>query len=413
LHRFFHSQEKLRNLVARISLLAVLLGFFGSAVLTGAAKADTGPQTYSNSGATGDIVCVGSDTVQFIGNFVADGDFLGHAGFNGSGATRQHDKLVSIDATGDANARFSYDKGGVPLQPSVVLRQGQKPIQRPNGSGAGIDALTHDTPGTVTETVNCARASGLPSAAQYAAAAQWGGLHVARSATETLGVAVNGQNPADASTSCADPRGFSVQQLAQIYTTNNLTWGGVTGWANPDATCSGHTIHPLLPQVGSGTRNKFLGDIGVAPASVAAYVNQFVEENDPAAITNDPAPRDAIVPFSGSRLNLWNGGFFLDPHQPLGTPVVLVPNVHLLPVTGSAGDANAVFRDDRNLYFIWRASDDNGPAWSGNSNAANWVHALFLGSSSFFGRALASRNDVQAAGAIWAYKDCGINPTTC
>jgi ABC-type phosphate transport system substrate-binding protein len=397
-------------LVARFSLLGVVLGLFSSLLLTGAARADYGPQTYSGSGANGDIVCVGSDTVQFIGNFVADGDFQGHAGFNASGAIRQHDKLVSIDATGDASARFSYDHSGVPLQPSVVLRQGAKPIQRPNGSGAGFDALTHDTPGTVTETVNCARGSGLPSAAQYSAAAQWGGLHVARSATETLGVAVNGQNPADASTSCADPRGFSVAQLAQIYTTNNLTWGGVTGWANPDATCAGHTIHPLLPQVGSGTRNKFLGDIGVASASVAAYVNQFVEENDPAAVTTDPAPRDVLVPFSGSRLNLWNNGYFLDPHSPLGTTVVLAPNAHLLPVTGAAGSGGNVYRDDRNLYIVWRASDDNGPAWAGNGNASNWVHALFLGSSSFFGSSIKSRNDVIAAGATWAYLDCGINP---
>lgn len=397
-------------MVARFSLLGVLLGFFSSLLLP-AARADYGPQSYSNSGATGDIVCVGSDTVQYIGNFGADGDFLGHAGFNGSGSTRQHDKLVSLDATGDANARFSYDRTGVPLQPTVVLRQGQSPVQRPNGSGAGFDALTHDTPGTVTETVNCARGSGLPNATQYAAASQWGGLHVARSATETLGVAVNGQT--SAGPTCSDPAGLSVAQLAQIYTTNNLTWGGVTGWSNPDATCAADVIHPLLPQVGSGTRNKFLSDIGVAATSVAAYVNQFVEENDPSAVTSDPAPRDALVPFSGSRLNLWNNGYFKDPHTPCCTSPTLVPNVHLNPFTGTAGDANPDYRDDRNLYFVWRASDDNGPAWSGNSNSNNWVHALFLGSSSFFGRALASRNDVNATGATWAYKDCGINPTSC
>jgi len=39
-------------------------------------------------------------------------------------------------------------------------------------------------------------------------------------------------------------------------------------------------------------------------------VGQGIEENDPTAITNNADPANAIAPFSGCRLNLWNTGYF-------------------------------------------------------------------------------------------------------
>ena len=109
------------------------------------------------------------------------------------------------------------------------------------------------------------------------------------------------------------------------------------------------TIVPMVPQPGSGTRNTFLADLqkfnsGV-PVTLGANVRQGIEENDPFAITNlsaTDAP-NAIVPFSGGRLNLWNKGYFHNPHTPFnnnpfpgGAP--LTPGIALQ--TGTAPDAS-------------------------------------------------------------------------
>ena len=81
----------------RISKLSVTAaGVFAVALgIASPAYADYGP-----SGT--DIVGVGSDTVQNIANFVADGDQNGDFGYN---AADNPDKWVSFDATPDANDR--------------------------------------------------------------------------------------------------------------------------------------------------------------------------------------------------------------------------------------------------------------------------------------------------------------------
>src|SRR5579864_7902394 len=97
----FMCRRSIMRTQVTIGLTVMLLaGFFGTA------KADYGPSGYDPNNGKGDVVCVGSDSMQFLGNFLADGSPFGHAGFNANGA--KHDKLVSLDATGDALARFSY-----------------------------------------------------------------------------------------------------------------------------------------------------------------------------------------------------------------------------------------------------------------------------------------------------------------
>src|SRR2546423_95784 len=92
--------SKARALATRITALGVTVGVFGSVLLAGPASADYGPGGYLGSSGKGDIVGVGSDTVQYIGDFLADGDALGHAGFNAAGGKY---KFLSFDATADAN----------------------------------------------------------------------------------------------------------------------------------------------------------------------------------------------------------------------------------------------------------------------------------------------------------------------
>jgi ABC-type phosphate transport system substrate-binding protein len=398
-----------------------MLAFFGNSLFVGAARADYGPGTYDATGGTGDVVCVGSDTLQYIGDFLADGS-PAHAGYNNNQS--KHDKLVSIDATGDAEARFSYAQTQtvsvltpVGLDPSVVIRNRQLPTQRPNGSGAGYRALLADVTTTAGEKINCVRGSSYPSSQNFTDAQNvatghpWGGLHVVRGATETLGVAA-------ANTTNA-PAGISDAELVPIYQGVSQTWGDLPGYTGPCPAC---TIVPMVPQPGSGTRNTFLADLqafnGNVPVVLGANVRQGIEENDPTAITNLPATDvpNAIVPFSGGRLNLWNSGYFHNPHvafnnNPFPGGETLTPGISLL--TGTAPDAAPGYTDVRGLFFTWRAIDDNAPIWRFDSTTKNWVHELFLDTSptnhayiNGFGKSL-----VTDSGATPAWVDCGVNAT--
>ncbi|HEX4863986.1 MAG TPA: hypothetical protein VFV02_07935, partial [Acidimicrobiales bacterium] len=392
----------------------ILLTVMLLAGLFGTARADYGPSVYDPTTGKGDVVCVGSDTLQFLGNFLADGSPFAHAGFNANGA--KHDKLVSIDATGDALARFSYAQTQTatnitpsPLDPSVILRAASFPAQRPNGSGAGYNALINDVTTTAQEKINCVRGSSYPSAANFTSAQNngWGGLHVARAATETLAVAA-------AATTNA-PAGLSDAELVPIYQGVSQTWGDIPGYAGPCPAC---TIVPMVPQPGSGTRNTFLADLqsfnGGVPVVLGANVRQGIEENDPFAITtlNATDQPNAIVPFSGGRLNLWNKGYFHNPHTPFNNnpfPGGATQVAGVSQLLGTAPDGAPSYTDRRGLFISWRASDDNAPAWANNSATTNWVKTLFLGTTSFLGRSITGSGPVNDSGATYAYVDCGIN----
>src|SRR5260370_8308642 len=147
-----------------VALIGTLLALFGSVLMQGTARADYGPGSYDQNAGKGDVVCVGSDTVQYLGDFLADGDQNAHAGFNSSKPTY---KLVNIDATADANARLAYGQtqtvaSPALLDPSVVLRAGSPPVIRPNGSGAGMKALMNDVTTTPNQKINCVRTSSFP-----------------------------------------------------------------------------------------------------------------------------------------------------------------------------------------------------------------------------------------------------------
>ena len=146
---------------AKVSLATLGVIALAAGLAAPAALADYAP-------GSGDVVGVGSDTVQYAGDFVADGDVLGDLGWNSSGAVN---RLINFDATADANARLAYGDGGVTgtcapgqggtagtgnqntthadtpctLNPTIVLRAGLNPVLRPNGSGAGLNALLADT----------------------------------------------------------------------------------------------------------------------------------------------------------------------------------------------------------------------------------------------------------------------------
>ena len=387
--------------------------------LAGAPTASADPAASSN-----DVVGVGSDTLQYMLDFGADGDFNSNPGYNAGKLSR----LVSFDATPDANARAGYLNGSTSttlkaLNPTVVLRAGSTPIQRPNGSGAGIGALAIDQ----AHNIDFARSSSALNAGQVATATGSGGvgdLHEVRLAHDFIHMAV-GQTT-------NSPGALSKAQLKAIYECTDTKWTQVGG-------SSTDTIIPILPQNGSGTRKTFLTDIGFttdANGNVTEAPGGCVktyEENDPYALyvdgtgsqVSDPYAltanpnADALEPMSDGRLNLYAAGYFTNPNLAYGTTtsatdeVTLSPNVKELTAAGNASDGAANYVNKRGLYVIFRESDITSSTRF-NGSTLNWVKTLFLNSSApkpFFatgsGQALLS-----SAGVVPDYGDCGKNPTS-
>ncbi len=326
-----------------------------------------------------DIVGVGSAAMQYVLDFGDNGDPSGDSGYNDAG---NFYKVVSLDATADANGRAAYqnnstDANLLPLDPTVVMRGGTYPVQRPGTSQAGMDALLADT-SAAYPAVDFARTTVLPSAAQVATAAAngWGGLEVVSLAEDNIEMAV-------ASSASNAPSGLSAEQLVQIYECRDTTWNQVGG-------TSGATIVPVIPQSGSETRTTFLADLQAANGSAVTLGGCVVtgEENDPAAITASSEPADTIEPFSGSVLNLWNGasgnpavspgsgtGYFRNPGSAYPGGSSLAAGVRLL--TGAPSDGNPVYDDVRHLYVVYRYSSQvSATPWQ-PGGTLNWAQTLF------------------------------------
>jgi hypothetical protein len=411
------------------------------ALVAGPAYAD-----YAPSGK--DVVGVGSDTLQYMLDFLAQGDGYGDNGYN---FLNNKYNLVSFDATADVNARLAYGvdggqatqtlcspgtggtagtangasyTGGAPcvLNPTIVLRAGLQPVQRPNGSGAGFSALTQDIiagdNSATNEVVNFSRSSsaqsnpsGLPS-----------GEHIDQItvANDTLPM-IRTTTPVSNATVA-----LTAAQLDTIYT-SNYTGSYPTGcptWTSVGGT-SADTIIPIIPQVGSGTRKYFLQQIGDSALTVGDCT-VVGEENDPTALAQTTSPQDAIEPISQGRLDLFQGVTF-DNRTPLGagTGYFLDPSCAYLSgaaacgtgsVSGGTWTTNSVtpkvqvipgaFDPSRPLYLEVRSSDlTSATAWQPGFTA-NWVSALFYGSSAFINTAL-GQTDLEDAGVS------PVTPTTC
>ncbi|HEX9033864.1 MAG TPA: substrate-binding domain-containing protein [Streptosporangiaceae bacterium] len=411
------------SLAAACTVLSATALSVSAALPAQAASADYQPNA-------NDIVGDGSDTLQFIVNFAADGDPAGDAGYNSAGNLY---KLVSIDATADSNARASWANGStlqtpVSLLPTAVYRAGTFPVQRINGSGAGINALLADT-APADPRIDFARMSSNPTTAQGATAVTngWQGLQDFVLGTEHL-------REAAASTSNA-PAGLSAQQLVAIYQCTATSWNQVGG-------TSTDKIIPIIPQSGSGTRNTFLADLQAANGGTAITLGGCVttgEENDPVAITSltgtaNPnggtctpnCSADAIEPFSGARLNLWAGtsgnttfgtnpgiGYFHSPSTSYpGATTALAPGI--VQLTGTPSDANAVYNDTRNLNIVFRWTDQISTTPWQPGGTLNWAKTLFCnpgGPTPFFQTA-AGKTLIAEAGADPSTQSCLSSPLT-
>ena len=425
----------------QIKKLAVAAGAAGALALSLVTAA---PASADYAPSSGDLVGVGSDTLQYAGDFLADGDHVSDAGYNSGGFVN---KWVNFDATADANARLAYGSGGqvglglasantagssvfcapgtgtaagtgnanansngnttCQLNPTIVLRAGLNPVQRPNGSGAGVNAMVKD----------------------IAAGAAGGNIDYARSSSNKLSsfatgtantVTIGTEGVYMLASTTTNAVALSAQQLSKVYGANSTgtngfgttgcpTWGdvGVTG---ANAT---QTILPLLPQFGSGTRSYFIGIMNPAlTESTLGNCTRTVEENDPEAIDASSSPANAIEPISGARLNMFLGlngtgnnnvtgtgttagaKYFLDPscvygdntvkttqggNTGLGTASVscgtaqtasgtlakaaaLAPNVAPFKTAGNASDANPIWIGSRPLYIYVKTADISSSA---------------------------------------------------
>jgi hypothetical protein len=339
--------------------------------LVGASQAfgDYAPQS-------GDVVGVDGDTPQYGVDFVINGDTSGDLGFD---STTGVNRVVNFDATADSNGRQAYTQGSTEsspsqLNPTVVLRAGDRAVQRPQSSAQALAALTADTGSP--ETINYAASASAPTSSTPGIGNVPGGLDYVNFGTDSVKIAVD-------SASTNAPTGLSLNELVNIYDGTWTTWGQLPGYSGAAPT---GTIIAEIPPSTSSVYSKFVAALTAVDSSfsVDGSVVKTVEQNDPTAITTASTPANAIVPFSNARLSLWNDGYFLNPATPFpgGTSSPLSPGVSLL--TATAPDGSASLNVSVTDYIVFRADD---LALSGTANpyqpggTLNWVQTLFWNTS--------------------------------
>ncbi|MFE2519607.1 Ig-like domain repeat protein [Streptomyces mirabilis] len=242
----------------------------GTLALASPASADPTP-----AGTFRQLVGVGSDTTQDVLNALA-GDTVNGKSYGDTAVKAGDAGIASYDAFVPGAATST-----------IQTRSGGPTFLRPNGSGPGRAALSMSLTGdkfpnpatgvAIKGQVDFARSSGGPSTSGNA-------LTYIPFARDAVGVAVRG--------SALDT--LTVDQLHDIYTSGD----------NRLKVLNGQTLHPFLPQAGSGTRKFFLSVIGLTELTVSAEIPTVQENQADAALTED----GALVPFSvGSWIAQNNG----------------------------------------------------------------------------------------------------------
>jgi ABC-type phosphate transport system substrate-binding protein len=282
----------MRSRLAKLAIATATVAA-AAAVFAGTAQADP-PASYT-PGIT-DIAGVGSDTTEFVGNFLTWGADVPTmnpptSGFN-SVHPPAHASVDSWNATGTTP---------IGTKPGCL-------IARPNGSSAGITALINTPFSTVSPFPPCidfARFSG-PHGTVFDR--NGNPLQFLPFATDRLQYATSHPTPAFPTAPVTNaPQNLTAAQLKTIYTTTGIRWTAVGG-------TSIDVIKKLIPQAGSETRSIFESSLGITDAQLAADVVS-TQANDPAPIR---ASADAIAPFSDALfIHLdSNAGIQLDGNPP-------------------------------------------------------------------------------------------------
>jgi ABC-type phosphate transport system substrate-binding protein len=316
----------------------------------------------------------------------------------------------------------------VQLNPTSVLRAGTSPVQRPNGGGAGINALLADgSGGTSANLIQFVRSPNLPTAGnQTTAQSNLGSqLHSVRIATDQQFIAT-------AATTNAPAAGLTNEQLAEIYCSNASTH--ITKWSDINASLSGDNIIPEAPQDGAGVLKIFQAGLSAGLGGAACTFNANVlrvQQNDPTTITNAATPADAIVPFPKGRYDLYDAGYFHNPNQPynsttsFGNGTALSASGIKLQVPGSGGVSAGAFSATIPYYIVFRDADASSSTDWQPGSTLNWVQTLFYNANYDYtdptnpanppAPFVASQQGQQLltdVGLTPAYKDCGT-ATSC
>ncbi|NQX36544.1 hypothetical protein [Herbiconiux sp. VKM Ac-2851] len=302
---------KIKKLVA----LGAALGVAVSGLALGAGAANAEPVSAS-------YVMVGSDTLQDVTNALSNST-------SASGAT------VRVTAGGKTIASFdAFGTAAIQTKPNGPY------FGRPAGSGAGVNALRASINGTnysgntavparaVTGQIDIARSSSGPGAN----ASNSGKLAYVPFARDAVSYAYKGDSAVLGSLTAAD--------LKAIYESNT------------PVVRDGVTITALIPQSGSGTRNFFLGQIGVTNLGSA------VDQKDGKTPENDATVLGAnqIIPFSaGSWVAQANGVTGVSTIGTTGVQLGSLNGIAPFTGTGSALVPNADFYSSsfgRDTYLV-------------------------------------------------------------
>jgi hypothetical protein len=288
----FKANNAIKAGVAATALTALILGG------AGAAMADPSGVTAGTPASPSRLyVAVGSDTIQDVWNGLSNGT----AGINGGAAV-----IPSV---------ASYDAFGTS---TIQTRTSGPTFTRPGGSGNGSKALSaawdssnHVWSGSTLSSsdVSFSRSSSAPGSAVAVPAGNVNDkLTYLPFARDAVSVAYT------KATAGATTPNFTVAQLKSIYGGPGVTGGSAT--VTYDSTSAptqvfvnGTRVFPYIPQSGSGTRQFFLGALGLGSTFTAfpAYVDQVsdvpahsgvTQENDGAEIAGTTA---ALIPFSAAQ----------------------------------------------------------------------------------------------------------------
>lgn len=205
----------------------------GLGILASPASADPNPITDYRQ-----LAGVGSDTTQYVMNGL--GDTVKDASGN---------KIIA-----SWNAKTSATSATIKTKAT-----GCDSVNRPDGSSAGIDALNADI-AAGTHCIDFARSSRGPA-------------DTTTTDLTFIPYAKDGVTYATIGTSSV-PTNLTTAQLADAY--KKCTYTDATGT---------HTVAPLLPQTGSGTRAFWLKALGMTDGDVGTCVTQGVQENDGTVVT--------------------------------------------------------------------------------------------------------------------------------
>jgi hypothetical protein len=308
-----------------------------------------------------------------LGSTPALADPSGFKALAGSGSDTTQDVLSGLGTA--VSSIGSYDATG---SSTIQTKAGGPTFNRPNGSTAGIQALSASINSTgtklwqgtsITGQLDFARSSSGPSATFPGS-----NLTFVPYARDAVTYAVNAGSSfprnlplGSAAAATANPNALT---LWNIYHCTRTTY--LDGAGDPV------TIRPLIPQAGSGTRSFWLGRVGLTEATIPGCVTDLsntVQEHNGTKLTG----AGDIVPFSIAQyVAQGNHGAILD-----DTGVVVAErraNIALGAINGFApmvvgangAELNGDFPVNRLVYNVVATSRLSDPA----------IAAAFVGASS-------------------------------